>query len=254
MSAVVTLKWNFSPSDYFETRIEDRRQNYTMTIADGEVQASIDSAIYEAAPNMREELHDALNDRFLAVQLLTHRPYELSGPTMTQRVHRDGSKDIFIKIQTAPVAASVGSVDFRVTDKDGNVKVDSKRDRIESANSLSALIAAHRADPLTAALLRSYNAAVRNQSNELVHLYEIRDALSAKFGGNTKAQTALGISASDWSVVGRLCNHEPLRQGRHCGRMSEALRDATDCELAEARRIARTMIEAYLRYPDASSK
>ena len=71
------LDWTFSPPDYFEEPIEISRQDYTMTIADGQVHAKIDSTIYEAKPEMRAELHDALNDRFLGVQLLTHRAYEL---------------------------------------------------------------------------------------------------------------------------------------------------------------------------------
>jgi hypothetical protein len=37
-----------------------------MTIADGKVEAKVDSAIYDVNPSMRKELHDGLNDRFLA--------------------------------------------------------------------------------------------------------------------------------------------------------------------------------------------
>lgn len=71
MNAIVFLEWKFSPRDYFEEVIEISRQDYTMTIADGQVHAKIDSAIYEANADMRQELHDALNDRFLGVQLVT---------------------------------------------------------------------------------------------------------------------------------------------------------------------------------------
>ena len=75
MSAFVLLEWNFSPPDYFEDQIDLSRNDYAMTIADGKVEARIDSAIYDANPSMRKELHDGLNDRFLGVQLLTHRAY-----------------------------------------------------------------------------------------------------------------------------------------------------------------------------------
>jgi len=100
MNAVVLLEWKFSPPDYFEEVIEISRQDYTMTIADGQVHAKIDSATYEADPGIRQQLHDALNDRFLGVQLFTHRGYELSRSTMT-RVHPDGRKDIFIEPEPA---------------------------------------------------------------------------------------------------------------------------------------------------------
>ncbi len=222
-----------------------------MTIADGQVQAKIDSVIFEADPKMQQRLHDSLNDRFLGVQLFTHRPYELSRSTKT-RIHPDGRRDIFIEPEPARIKVSVGTVDIRITDKDGNVVADSKRDRIKKKKSLAELISSHRpTDSLLTSLLKSQAAAVRDPNNELVHLYEIRDALSAKFGGESSTRSALGISNTQWSRFGHLCNNEPLRQGRHRGKTGGVLRDATEAELTEARGIARAMIEAYLRYLEA---
>jgi hypothetical protein len=253
MSAVVLLEWKFSPPDYFEEPIEISRQDYTMTSADGQVQAKIDSAIFEADPDMRQRLHDALNDRFLGVQLFTHRAYELSRSTKT-RVHPDGRRDIFVEPEPARIVLSAGTVDIQITDKDGNVIADSKRDRIEKKKSLAELIGTHRpTDSLLASLLKSQAAAVRDPNNELMHLYEIRDALSAKFGGDSATRTALGIGSTEWSRFGQLCNNAPLRQGRHRGKTAGVLRDATEAELTEARGIARAMIEAYLRHLEASA-
>ena len=251
MNAVIVLEWQFSPPDYFEEGITISRHDYRMTIADGKVEARIDSAIYEANPSMRQELHGALNDRFLGVQLLSHRAYELSDPTMI-RLHPDGRRDIFMELEPGCLVMSGGTVDFQVTDKNGNVVVDTRRDRIEKKKSLAELVSTYRAtDALLASLLRSYDAGVRDPDNELVHLYEIRDALFVKFGGKSAVCSALGISAADWSRLGQLCNNEPLRQGRHRGKSAGALRDATDGELAEARRIARAMVEAYLQHLEA---
>lgn len=253
MSAVVVLEWTFAPPDYFEEVIGISRQDYTMTIAQGKVQAKIDFRIYEANPSMRRELHDGLNDRFLGVQLLTHRAYELSSTTMT-RVHSDGRRDIFIEPEPARLLISGGTVDFQVTDKDGNVISDSKQDRIEKKKSLAELVTTHGAtDGLLASLLLSYDAAVRDSNNELVHLYEIREALTKKFGGENATRSALGISSSQWSRLGHLCNNEPLRQGRHRGKTGGVLRDASEGELTEARGSARAMIKAYLRHLDDSA-
>lgn len=246
MSAVVVLEWKFSPPDYFEEPIEISRQDYTMTITDGQVQAKMDSAIFEADPDMRQRLHDALNDRFLGVQLFTHCAYELSRSTKT-RVHPDGRRDIFIEPETGRIVISGGTPDIQIKDKDGNVILDTKRERIETKKSLADLISAHRPiDSLLASLLKSQAAAVRDPNNELVHLYEIRDALSAKFGGENATRTALSIGSTQWSRFGQLCNNEPLRQGRHRGKTGGVLRDATEAELAEARGIARAMIQGYL--------
>jgi len=253
MSAIILLEWKFSPPDYFEEPIEISCQDYTMTIADGQVQAKIDSAIFEADADMRQRLHDALNDRFLGVQLFTHRPYELSRSTKT-RVHPDDHRDIFIEPEPTRIVISAETVDIQIKDEDGNVIADSKRDRIERKKRLAELISTYRpTDLLLDLLLKSQDAAVRDPNNELVHLYEIRDALSAKFGSESATRAALGIGSTPWSRLGQLCNNEPLRQGRHRGKTGGVLRDATEAELTEARGIARAMIEAYLRYLESSA-
>ena len=254
MSAVVVFEWSFTPTDYFEVPIEIVRDDYTLTIAQEQAEARLDSAAYQANPSIRRTLHDGLNDRFLGVQLLTHRAYELSRSTMT-RVHPDGRKDFFLEVEPARIVIAGHPVDFQVRDKDGNITADSKRDRIEKKGSLADLVSTYRAsDETLASLLRSHDAAVRDPNNELVHLYEIRDALSFKFGGDKGARSALGISSTDWSRFGLLCNNEPLRQGRHRGKIGAALRDAAESELAEARRIARAMTEAYLLHLEALSR
>ena len=251
MSTCVLLEWQFSPPDYFDEAIEISRQDYTMTVAGGRVQAKIDSAIFEADPEMRQRLHDGLNDRFIGVQLLTHLPYTLSRSTKTL-IHPDGHRDIFVEPEPLRLKLSVGAADIQITDKEGKIVADSKRDRIERKKSLAERISLHRPnDSLLASLLKSQTAAVRDPNNELVHLYEIRDALSANFGGGNSARAALDIGSAAWSRLGQLCNDEPLRQGRHRGRTRGVLRDATEAELTEARGIARAMIEAYLRYLEA---
>lgn len=91
---------------------------------------------------------------------------------------------------------------------------------------------------------------MRDPINELVHLYEIREALSVKFGVENGVRSALAITitASQWSRLGQLSNSEPLHQGRHRGKTGETLRDASESELIEVRGIARAMIETYLQY------
>ena len=247
MNSVIVLEWHFSPPNYFEEPISISRHDYTMTIADGKVEARIDSATYDATPSMRQVLHDALNNRFLGVQLLSYRAYELSKSTMT-RVHPDGRRDTTVFVEPFHMKITAYGVDIKATDIHGKV-VDTKRDRIEKKKSLAELVSTYSStDTLLPSLLQSYNKAVRDPDNELVHLYEIRDALAKHFGGESAARSALSISSSQWSRLGQLCNNEPLRQGRHRGRSGGALRDATEGELTEARAISRAMVEAYLRH------
>ena len=55
--------------------------------------------------------------------------------------------------------------------------------------------------------------AVKDLKNELVYLYEIRDAILAQFGSKKTALKQLGVSDEDWNVLGDLANNQPLIQG-----------------------------------------
>jgi hypothetical protein len=254
MRALIMLEWQFSPSDYFEDPTTISRDDYTMMIENGRIEARIDSVRYDADLSLRDTLHAELNDRFLAVQLLSHKPYDLSKSRMS-RQHPDGRRDIFLDAEPLHLKLSGGRVDVQVKDKNGNVIVDSRRDRIEKKKNLADSISTHRHnDALLNSLLNSYHAAVNDPNNELVHLYEMRDALSGKFCGKDEACSALGFSAPQWSRFGQLCNDEPLRQGRHRGKGVGSLRDATEGELTEARSIARGMVESYLHYLETSNR
>ena len=247
-SVIVSLEWVFSPPDYFEEPITYAQDSCEITIADGKAIATIDAASFDANPTMRQTLDEDMNGRFLGVQLVTHQPFKLSNSSMT-RTHPDGRKDHFVEIKSVSVKFSGGLADVRVTNSDGIVISDTKRDRIDRKRKFADLVADFRqTDKLLRSIIRSYDAAVRDPDDELVHLYEIRDAVATNFGGEKAARKSLGITDTEWSTLGRLCNKEPLRQGRHRGSTEGSLRDATESELAEARAIAMRIIEAYLEY------
>jgi hypothetical protein len=79
----------------------------------------------------------------------------------------------------------MGTPDIRHTDALGNVVHDSRLERIERRRSLAKLAARAAGDPVVDSILRGYSAAVNDPGNELVHLYEIRDALkrAGELGG-----------------------------------------------------------------------
>ena len=245
---IVVLEWKFSPPDYFEEPIHIKRDDYIMTISNGTVEARIRPEIYDKDQSMRDRLYSSLNDRFLGVQLFSHKPYELSKASM-YRLHPDGRKDITIFPESCVMTMTMGEPDIIVTDKDGNIISDSKKARVQKKRELAELVEKYRQkDSFVASLLKSYNEAVNDPDNELVHLYEIRDAIAEKFGGEPGARSGLGITGTQWSRLGKLANDEPLKQGRHRGKNPGILRDATEGELKEARGIARNLVEAYLDY------
>jgi hypothetical protein len=251
MEDLVLLEWNFTPKDFFEDEIQIVRDDYVMIIKDGKVEVRIRPQVYDKEHKMRDSLHQSLNAMFLGVQLLTHKPYKLSKASIC-RIHPDGRKDVAIFTNRCVMKMMSGKVDLVQKDKDGNIIIDSRRDRIEKKRELAQLAELYSSDIVAASLLASYQAAVNDPENELVHLYEIRDALSKLFKGEAPARTALGLGASEWSRLGQLANTKPLKQGRHRGKSAGELRDATESELAEARIIARTFVEAYLVYLDGN--
>ena len=141
-----------------------------------------------------------------------------------------------MELESAALAIFSGSVDIKITDADGRTIRDTKQERIDKTKDLSELVAKYKpGDRLLRAMLQSYSVSTADQNNELVHLYEIREALSLAFHGEDNARRALTIPRVQWSRLGQLCNDEPLRQGRHRGRGIGTLRDATEGELSETR-------------------
>jgi hypothetical protein len=247
MSVTVVLEWTFTPPDYFEAPFEVHCGGYTITIDQGKVEARISAEIFDKNPSLRQKLHEEINTRFLAVELLSHKPYQLSSSSMA-RVHPDGRRDIFLECEPGHFTVQGKAIDVTITNKDGIVITDTRKERIERKRSFSEHVANITSkDRLCNSLLDIYDRAVRDPNNELVRLYEIRDALAKVYGGDSSTKRALGISGNRWSKFGRLCNDAPLRQGRHRGKNVGKLRDATSAELGEARSIARELIEAHLK-------
>jgi hypothetical protein len=243
MDALLTLEWSYTPADFFEAPVDYTAPNYSVHIADGRALATF---TIDQPDSVFPSVHNALEARFLGAQTVRNRPFQLSSYSTTRK-RSDGSSEISISMSDT-LHATIDAVDVVVQDAGGNVTSDTKADRIKATAELAELAAAHINDTVAAALLKSYNEAINDPSNELTHLYEIRDALSRKFGGDEGARSTLKISRNEWSRFGTLANDEPLNQGRHRGKKLGQLRDATQAELAAARGIARRMTLAYLKY------
>lgn len=240
------LEWTFTPADLFEERTEFPFQGGVFVVEAGKVEARIPEDAYSPDHSLRTELHEELSARFLAAQVLGHKPFTLTKPSVT-RLHPDGRKDAWLFAEPATLTLTGGNADFILTDAAGNVTRDTKKERIDRRNGLANAAASSADDPVVNSILRSYSAAVNDPGNELVHLYEVRDALATHFGGKDNALQALKVEADSWSMLGRLANDEPLAQGRHRGKKLGTLRDATKEELQTVREIARSLIEAYLK-------
>jgi hypothetical protein len=198
---------------------------------------------------LRDDLHRRLKVRCQAAQLFEHRRCSLSLPTTLHRSSH-GQSDTMILVDTVQVHIEPGRVNMLTVAADGTVVQDTEQDRIRARAQMAQLAAKHCSDAVVTSLFKSYEAAVQDPAKELVHLYEIRDALSARFGGEGGARQELGLTRAQWSELGRLANDEPIIQGRHGGKHFDSLRNATQAELDLARSLAKAMVEAYLGYLD----
>jgi len=245
----IKIEWHYTPPSYFEEKLILEREGYSIEISDGDITAQMTADFFDSQPGLHDLMTQELNYYFLGAQLIRRQAFEIHGGAII-RIWPDGRKDTTIVAQTAVMKMTTWLADLVYTDQEGRVH-DTRRDRIDTTKSLAERSARHAATDRTARkMLDSFDAAVRDPENELVHLYEVWDALKQKFQGESAARHALGISRSVRSKLGRLADDEPLNQGRHRGQHAGSLRDATVEELDEARAIARDMLASYLKYLD----
>lgn len=244
----IVVEWNFKPKDYFEADFAIEYDNYSIEIKSGIAKTILDPVHQDNADKIINDLSQDLESRFLAVQVMTHQSYKLGKPSRYD-LRKDGTKNIYLQVEDIIMVTDISPVDIIVKDKNGNVVSDSKQDRIDEKKWFSDTSAKHRVnDPTLDQMLKSYNSSVSDPNNELVHLYEIRDAVSKKFGGENKARAKLNITKKEWSDFGLIANNKPLLQGRHRGNNAGFLRKADASELGIMRKIASKMVKNYLTY------
>jgi len=207
------LNWQYSPPDFFEAQYRSQTDDYTLVADGGTVLVTLLTLSDPIDAGLHKRITQDVERVFRLQQVSVHRPFTLNAASVYQH-HSDGTKAISVSAQGGEVLCAVGKGDFNIRNASGAIVQD------------------------------SYNPAVTGPANELVHLYEIREALAKHYGGDAEARRKLGIRWKGWKRLGYLANDASLKEGRHRGRHSE-LRHATVDELDEARKIARRLIEAF---------
>lgn len=250
MSKVVTvqLEWTYTPKNYLEEPVQITGDQYNLLITEGVAVAIIEPSLFAQKKDINERLTALVESRLQAVQIMKHSEYALSRPSRTE-ITDDGKRNVFLEIQSAVMKMTAGHVGLIVTDKNGNIITDTKKERLDKQKWFAESVAKHRGhDKTLAQILRSYHHSVGDPDNELVHLYEVRDALSLEFGGQKNALSRLGITQDEWDTIGVIANVRPLKQGRHRGKSVGILRDAEQSELEAVRKCVSNLIERYLVY------
>jgi hypothetical protein len=262
------IEWHYTPADLFVDPFTEHVLDCDLQMGDGTALATIRTEVYEKTPSLQQQLHRFVDARLKVQQFKTARAYQLDNGSLTE-FHHDGKRTLHLSA-FANAKISVFSADIKITDSTGRTIFDSSAERARARlkyeqkrcdletldNQLTADIEQYYRkqtrleESIVSSLLSSYLASCNDPENELVHLYEIRDAVKKRFGGEIPARQALGVSKAEWSEFGRLADNEPLVQGRHRGNFSGQLRPATDEELVVGRLFAKRLLRSFLHYVD----
>jgi hypothetical protein len=244
--AKTTLIWDYSPSDYFESEFRVSDSMCSAIVESGKITFELITPV-DPIPNALFREVKCKAEAILKMRMLqTHKSHEL-GNVQIQQEMDDGSLKTDHRIQgKAAIFKLTGyAPDILIKDPEGKIIKDTRTERIEAEKELLRATLQTNQTGLLNKLLESYSNAVSDAKNELIHLYEILDALSSKYGSRQVAQSELGIDRTNWDRLHDLANNLPLKQGRHRGSQRE-LRDATESELEEARQIGKELIERFI--------
>jgi len=244
------IRWEFTPKALFEEQLTCDVLGCKISIDDGVVLATLPIENGQTCSPLRETVEGFVESLFLGVQFIVQAPCEI-GPPRICTIGEEGSKGWILEAKTGNIRLVGSSLDLRYTRPDGSI-VDTRRERIDRKHRFSRSAATNGTDDALARMLRSFRAALLDPRDELIHLYEVLDTLTTRFGSKDEALSRIGLPRKKWTRLGELCNHLPLRQGRHRGGITRPLRDATSDELEEARNLSAAFIESYVRFIEST--
>lgn len=248
MELTIYLEFAYTPANYFEEPLCIEKEEYRLEIDSGKIKVILKGTGDEKNTEFFDKIQKEIENYFQAIQLVTHKNYSLSKYSLLKE-YPDGRKATTVFPDPVIGDFCMCSADIKITSADGTVISDTKRERIDEEKFLAELISKFKnKDKIVQAVLKSYDSAVADPANELIHLYEIRESLCIKFGDKKNVKDILGITDTEWRNFGKLANTS--REGRHRGKVLDNLRKATVEELTMARRFAKKLILEYLKLLD----
>ena len=220
-------------------------------MADGEIDVYMTNLDELPDDKKIASIENEIRQHFLSCGIFSAIPFELSRWTGSDFWYPNGNKGAIATAKPIVMKIKRGQADFVIKDEYGNIIRDSKAERLAQLAEFSALFRRRSHDVDLLKMGDSFLAALRDEANMLVHLYEILDTLMAKYGGRGSALQTLGLDEAQWNRLHKLANDEPLEEGRHRGSRN-VLRKATMQERDEAEQIGRTIIEKYLKFLDGT--
>jgi hypothetical protein len=261
MQEYYLLEWTFRPSDFFEQDLGfSICDGITITITPGRISSSkVTPEIFSR--DLVLDVDKQLRKRFIFKKTFNQRSFDLSRPTES-KVLPSGKRmvDILGSFSEPIVIRTRASVSGVIIKKADGTFIDTKKESLAAEKEFIEN-SGHLDDDCLGSMLCSYDQAMNDKDNYLIHLYEICDALSEndKFKGKGKdkgmknAIKKLSLSEpskdieSIWDELGKMANRAPLAEGRHRGK-SLAIIASTLEERSRGEYLALQLISAYIRY------
>jgi hypothetical protein len=244
------LCWGYAPTDFFEGLDTLQTSEGTFTLNHGNAIRILPTPIENVEGNTLHTSRAVLDALFAARQLQTRRPYQLNdAATILQHSVTGLSSRIITGAGALTLTPSQVTTSIAIKDANtGEVRSDTGELRRQAdADFITTLAPKLLASELLRKLAASFHRAAHDPDNELVYLYEIKDALTKHFGGVGEARRAFADAGSHIDTLGRLANSGPLQEGRHRGSHLGQLRPATAEELRDARQAALELILGFAK-------
>ena len=241
----IIIKWKLIQSDFLNGYEDELFSILQAKVEDGEITIARETKDVIDASIERNQAQEKLNNFLISVSLV-HRRVAFSLIPTDLVIESEGVR--YLNAEAGIFGLSGMEVDFIITNKDGQIVVDSKKERMTRQQDFFELINDYGADPTAVKLFESYKNALDHDEKLLIYLYEIREALSTYFGNDEITKQKLNLKSNHWSKFGRLSNDPRIKQSRHYSEISQNSRDITETERNIALSFALNMIESFLNY------
>lgn len=241
----VILEWGYTPTNYFDNDIIVESDQYHLKISDGLVVVVLKTNDPDLTTSQKK-YNNIIESHFI-IQLIEKRIYYEIKERAPRVEHENGHADVYLKPDTIKITSS----SYANLSPNGNIVSDTKEEeRNKQKEFLLKIQNVLDKDKIVLQIINSYKNSILYPNDELVYLYEIRDAISTYFHSESNAKSRLKITNSELKELGRICNALPLKQSRHRGKMIDGFKDSKGGELETARSISRKIIHSFINFLD----
>lgn len=221
------LNWTYDPPNFFEEGFDWVGSHGRYTFCDGVVEVKL-HADGASTRHIVDSIEQELTNIFKINNIVVRGEFTINCPTLkTPTETRVFIKGVSAKFNVGEIRALVGEEE-------------------NPTNFLINKILPHLTDCTMKFLLDSYLASIRDPINEYTHLYEIRDRLCKRLGGQHQLEKIFNCG-KDFSKFGNITCVKPSAQSRHRGNF-ENLEDTTQEDLRFCRGFARDLIVNYAEF------